>query len=352
MYLNFNTDTDLIMEAIQAFNNIGDFRLVILADEGRFQYENFDIQYDALIRLTGQGVDRELAVECKKKLTQATIGAIVHQLQRFPTKGLLITKYVNPNMAERLKKMDIQFIDTVGNTYLNEPPVFIYIRGNKPPENLQTRELRRAFQPTGLKIIFAFLCNPNLVNAPYRDVAKAAKVALGAVGWVMRDLKEMGYLLIMGKRGQKLANKKKLLERWVIAYAEKLRPKLIIGKYKTLNQDWYKDVLLNNYQGYWGGEVAAAKLKTFLKPEKVTIYTVEINTNLLLDNRLRKDPKGNIEFLKFFWNAEYIGHNWGINDLVPPILIYADLLATGEARNIETAEIIYEQELAGFIRED
>jgi hypothetical protein len=352
MYLNFNADTDLIKEAIQVFNNIGDFHLAMLTDEGRFQYDNFHVDYDALVRLTGHGVDRELAVECKKRLTQGTMGAMIHQLQRFPIKGLLITEYVNPKMAEQLKKMDIQFIDTAGNAYLNEPPVFIYIKGNKPPENLQPRGIRRIFQPTGLKIIFAFLCHPNLANAPYREVAKAANVALGTVGWVMRDLKGEGYLLEMGKRGRRLTNKKKLFDRWVMAYPEKLRPKLMIGKYKTPNQGWHKDVRLNNYQGYWGGEVAAAKLKTFLKPETVTIYTAEVNTNLLLDNRLRKDPEGDIELLKIFWNTEYVGYNGGINDLVPPVLIYADLLATGEARNIETAETVYEQELAGFIRED
>lgn len=352
MYLNFNTDTDLIKEAIQAFNDIGDFHLAMLADEGRFQYDNFHTDYDALVHLTGYGVDQKLAVECKRVLTRATMGAIVHQLQRFPIKGLLITEYVNPNMADQLQNMDIQFIDTTGNTYLNEPPVFIYIKGNKPHKNLQPRGIRRIFQPTGLKIIFAFLCNPNLVDAPYRDVAKAAKVALGTVGWAMRDLKEMGYLLEMGKRGRRLASKKKLLERWVMAYAEKLRPKLITGKYKATYKNWYKNALLKPYEGYWGGEVAAAKLQTFLKPEIVTIYTEKINTNLLLENRLRKDPEGNIEFLKIFWNDEYIGHNWGINNLAPPILIYADLLATGEARNIEIAETIYEQELTGFIRED
>jgi len=352
MYLDFKEEKGLIKEAIRVFNDTTGLGIVLVADEGRFQYDNFHIQYDALVHLTGHGVDQKIAVECKKRLTHATLGAVVHQLQRFPTKGLLITEYVNANIAARLKKMDIQFIDTVGNAYLNEPPVFIYIRGNGPPENLQTRGLRRVFQPTGLKIIFAFLCNPNLVNAPYRDVAKAVNVALGTVGWVMRDLKEGGYLLGMGKRGRRLANKKKLLERWVMAYPEKLRPKLVMGKYTAPNQDWYKDVQLNNYQGYWGGEVAAAKLRTFLKPEIVTIYTAEVNHHLLLDKRLRKAPEGNIEFLKVFWNVEQVGYNRGKEDLVPPVLVYADLLATGDARNIETAGIIYEQELAGFVRED
>ncbi|MBW1728433.1 MAG: hypothetical protein JRJ62_12840, partial [Deltaproteobacteria bacterium] len=36
----------------------------------------------------------------------------------------------------------------------------------------------------------------------------------------------------------------------------------------------------------------------------------------------------------------------------PPILVYADLLATGDHRNIEAAEIIYEKYIGRFIREN
>jgi hypothetical protein len=37
---------------------------------------------------------------------------------------------------------------------------------------------------------------------------------------------------------------------------------------------------------------------------------------------------------------------------VPPLLIYADLMATGDAKAIEAAEIIYDNYIARLIRED
>ena len=43
---------------------------------------------------------------------------------------------------------------------------------------------------------------------------------------------------------------------------------------------------------------------------------------------------------------------WTYEDLVHPILIYADLLATGNERNIETARMIYDQHIVQLIRED
>jgi hypothetical protein len=81
----------------------------------------------------------------------------------------------------------------------------------------------------------------------------------------------------------------------------------------------------------------------------VTIYTKQPIGRLVLKNRLKKNPNGKIEILNTFWNFEDKRFH---NDLVHPILVYADLMATGDNRNIEAAGIIYDTEIARFIRED
>ncbi|GAG69256.1 unnamed protein product, partial [marine sediment metagenome] len=158
-------------------------------------------------------------------ITKAGIGLILLQKAKFPYQILLVTRYVTAQMAEWLKQDNIQFIDTAGNTYINQPPLYIFVKGNKPLDIFCHAPLKRVFRPTGLKVIYAFLCNPGLENKTYRNIAEVADVALGTVSWIIRDLKEMGYLLDMGKRGYKLIKKEDLLNRWVINYPEKLRPK-------------------------------------------------------------------------------------------------------------------------------
>lgn len=50
------------------------------------------------------------------------------------------------------------------------------------------------------------------------------------------------------------------------------------------------------------------------------------------------DEKGNVEILEMFWGKEtYNG--------VPAVLIYADLMGSGNDRNIETANMIFNNEL-------
>ncbi len=301
----------------------------------------------------------QFTVEIKRWAQQANLGALVNQIQKLPPKGLLVADYVNPNMATRLRELDVPFIDTVGNVYINEKPLYIYIKGLKKKDTQYHTDgvgqtYTRMFQPTGLKILYALLRDPELLNAPYREIADITDVALGTVGRVFNDLKKGGYLVEYNKKNRRLKHKKYLLEKWVEAYPEKLRPKLLIGTFAAEKYDWWQNVGTNivNYGAKWGGEVGAAKLTGHLKPEKVTVYMPkEGGKQLLIDNRLRKDPNGNIQIYKTFQEQEN-NNLLEFNDIVDPIIIYADLLATGDPRNIETARIIYDQYLTGLVRED
>ena len=69
----------------------------------------------------------------------------------------------------------------------------------------------------------------------------------------------------------------------------------------------------------------------------------------MIKNRLKKDVNGDIELLSTFWDFEY---PWQYKELAPPLLIYADLMATANDRNIKTAKMIYDEYLARLIEQD
>lgn len=349
------TEREILRNALDVFHRVTGVIVEELAE-----IHQKDRNLDAIVRLAFPHHEKDwrFGVEVKATLTRANLGAAIGQLnllrarQPIPLDGnLIITRYVTPQMAEELKQNGVQFMDAAGNAYLNQPPLLIFLKGNKPETDIRAPTVKRAFLPSGLQLIFALLCRPELVEAPYRTIGKAADVALGTVGWVMRDLREMGYLHELGKRGRHLTGKDKLLAQWVEAYPNQLRPRQILGRYTAAEPGWWKDVKdIKAFDAYWGGETAAALVTGYLKPEMVTIYLAKDLDRIILGNKLRKDPQGEIEIVKIFWNdAEIQGQHKGA---VPPLLIYADLLATGDPRNMETAKIIYEQNIAGLIRED
>jgi len=303
---------------------------------------------DYLLRILMQRKEIRYYAEVKASVTKADKLLAMMRKGDLDHPLLLVTKYISPQLADELKQNGTEFIDMAGNAFINQPPLYIFVKGNKP-DIVKTPPTKRTFKPAGLKVIYAFLCNPGLENKTYREIAAETGVALGTVDWIMKELKELRFLLDMGKRGQRLIQKENLLQRWVTAYPEQLRPKLTLGRFRG-EYGWWQQKTLDPFKAQWGGEVAAAKLTQYLQPQIITIYIAPQDLDqLLIKNRLKRDQTGDVEILKRFWKPAEI---WKYEDLVHPILIYADLLATGNERNIETAKIIYDQHIIQLIRED
>jgi len=339
-------EEEIFQLAIEAFRKIVPVQVETLA---QVQTHLIGFRLDRQIRMIIQGKALDYYAEIKTAVTKGQKFLLLMHKEKLDYPLLLIAKYVNAQMAEQLRQDGIEFIDTAGNVFINQPPLYIFIKGNRLPEAVRKAPLKRAFKPAGLRMIYAFLCNPGLENKTYREIAAATDVALGTVDWIMKELKDLGFLLDMGKKGQRLIQKENLLQRWVTAYPEQLRPKLILGRYEG-EYGWWQQKKLDPLKAQWGGEVAAARLTQYLKAEIITIYTTtQLLNQLLIENRLKKNPTGDVEILERFWK---IAEMWQYEDLVHPILIYADLLATGYQRNIDTAKMIYEQHIIQLIRKD
>lgn len=272
-----------------------------------------------------------------------TLGAIKARAGAASFPRLLVAPHITEVTAEKCRELRLPFIDEAGNAYLEAPGLFVYVTGKRRPVQTRTVSAYRALTPAGLRIIFALLSVPDLVAASYREIAKAAGVALGTVGGVLADLEERGYLAPERPGPRRLLASGRLQEEWVTHYPVKLRPKLNARRFTAPARDWWRNSDIGRYQAYWGGEVAAEKLTGYLKPERVTIYMDGRPDELILANRLRPDASGDIEILKTFWRAAPAHPP---RDVVPPLLVYADLMVTAESRNIETATLIHDHHLA------
>lgn len=317
------------------------------------------IEADYLIQTPSQS----LAVEVKRNIRPAHLGAIIRRIKTLEPTGLLVADYLNPNIAKVLKENDVQYMDTCGNSYLNLPPVYVHISGQKPVLNAK-QETNKTFDLSGLKVIYGFLCNRQLVGASYREIAEQTGIALGAVGKVLNSFIGAGFLIDPGKgRARQLINRRKLFDRWVEAYPEKLKPKLFIGEFISDNANWWENIEIEKYDAYWSGEVAAAKYTDYLKPQVATLYVPEKSgSKLFAAARLRKvnNTTGSIDRVvnvyRPFWperqSQVHASPNYVRANTVHPILIYADLIASADSRNLETAKRLYDSAIAEYIAED
>ena len=300
-------------------------------------------EYDGIIDINGNS----FTIEARNELRKENKGFLLTRLEQINTMTkrptLVIAKYIALELALELKKMGINYLDVAGNCYVKNKDLILYVSGQKVIQKEKVKQTK-AFQEAGIKIIFNLLSNPDNLQLSYRELAELSDVSIGSVSNVMKELEDQSFIL-KTKLKRLLKNKPLLLERWVVAFQDVLRPKLVKKqmRFTTL-------VAAKNWQALglekddgstlWGGEPAAALLTNQLTPEKFSIYTMETWQSIGQDFELVPDVNGTIEILQVFWKT---ANNTKLT--VPALLVYADLIGSGYSRNIEMAKLILETDL-------
>jgi hypothetical protein len=245
--------------------------------------------------------------------------------------SILIANYITAPVKEKLKENNINYLDIAGNCFIKTGRVFLYINDQKITES-RNKPNGKLWTPTGLKFIWSVLQTPAVLNEPYRAQATIAGVALGLVGDLLQELQGAGYILRNREGNYFLQQQQALQNRWIELYALVLRPKLVLGKYRLAGKQVHQAHLPNNM--LWGGEAAAARMFSYLEPETYPIYTWQDKRDTMKQLRLVPDPTGPFELLEGFWQRQEKNQQ----QLIPPMMVYAELLATGDSRNLEAAE--------------
>jgi hypothetical protein len=303
-----------------------------------------DHGYDAEIDIIVGDSTRRYLVECKTTVDRREHARkIKHQLAGVPKAGLLITTHLSREIARYCREIDLQFIDTHGNAYLKGPGLLVYVAGERHERGIQpTRSSGSVTGVAGLRIAFALLSRPDIVAAPYREIASTAGVSLGAVSNALEDLERRGYV-IDGRDSsrRRLLEPQRLFDEWAINYPIQLRQKLNARRFNVPNPDWWTDMQLESSGAVWSGDVAARQLTQYLKPATQTVYVEPSERNawlkeLVTSYRAKPDPNGSLEVLDKFWGVS-LDPRPGI---APAVLVYADLLASLDPRAEEAAQLI------------
>lgn len=302
--------------------------------------------WDALIIIRAGTAEGRFNVDVKENVLPSTLHRLADRLKGAET--LLVAKYISNPAKELLEKQGINYLDTSGNCFIkNDGGIFWHIKGQgRMAKNGEIKH--RAFQKNGIKLIYALLLDEELLNKRYREIASVADIAISTVGDILTDLQAANFLVKVNEKQMTLVNKSKLLEQWVTAFNQKLKPKLVRGRYRLGKQNW-QQVNLGNLS-FWGGEPAADLLTNYLYPGAWTLYSNLDRKSLIEELQLLPDEReGNVTVCKPFWKIE--NKDFVLPELktVHPLLVFADLIGSGNDRNFETANKIYERYLKSLI---
>jgi hypothetical protein len=298
---------------------------------------------DGLLEFTLNGKAYKVNAQVKNNIRAIHLPKL-YELAENHAPLIVIADQIFPKIKEELRNHNIAYLETNGNIWLKHDKGLYWIDTNKVlPE--EKEKINRAFTKTGLKVVFDILRDETLINLPYREIAKRAEIALGNINYIINGLKEKGFILKLNKNTYKLTNKQELLNTWITKYEEKLKPELEIGTFRFLKKDdflHWKNLQLKNNKTWWGGEPGGDLYTNYLKPAVLTLYTTETRNELIRNYRLIPDPKGDVKVYRKFWTYDEVNDR-----MAPPLLIYADLINTGDHRCIETAQKLYHELFEG-----
>ncbi len=294
---------------------------------------------DGMLELTTLRGRRQLLVEEKTShLSQGLVGDLIARASlRAADSLILFAPYVSPEMGALLVAHAINFVDRAGNCHLD--------LGGSYVGHVEGRRLRKShdapggIRAPGFRLVFALLVEPELLNAPSRQLALASGVSLGTASNVLHRL-EHDRILVRTKSKRHLVRRDDLVERWIGGYAEMLRPQLFAGRFQTPDKDppsleeRVAGLLGRNDTWAWGGAAAAFRLTKHFRSDETVLHVAAASSDL--PKRLRALPHstGRLTILgvpgplAFRGAAPHTAH---------PLLVYTELILTGSDRAREAA---------------
>jgi len=297
-----------------------------------------------------------LCAVVRKGLRPAALPQLVERMrmrtgEKLCERRILFADYVTVSLADQLHERGLWFVDACGNAYLEQPGVlFVFAVGQRPMRE-QTRK-GQYFSEAGAKVLYFLLFNGPQIRATYRDIRQAIDVSLDKISKVFTELKEERLLTMADQGSYAIQDAPRLLERWSDAYAAKLRPRILLGRFRSpFGSDFTKmfDKVENreDLKGIVvGGEYAGDRLTGYLRARALNLYVPADRTNAVRRVlRLAPSQQGNIDLYEAF--AQPLGEPRGRNRLTfaHPVLVYAELLATDDPRCGETALRLKEKHL-------
>ncbi|MEU4243168.1 type IV toxin-antitoxin system AbiEi family antitoxin [Actinoplanes sp. NPDC026619] len=270
---------------------------------------------------------------------QMTLGSLAPRRSTAPAQSLLVAgEQISRRSAAAFRDAGIQFVDTLGNAYLEFGPVHIEVQGRTAPAGHPPIRGSAAPRPTNLfssgrsQVILALLAWPELVGGKVRQIAAAAGISVGQAHDALGRLEEAGYLVPSSKA---LNRRDELLDFWTAAYPAGLGRRLEIARY---HGDPTRPINSRSLLHVSGESAAGVDIA---RPATLTVYVDSLEPDLPILNRWTASPDHvpNVFVRKRFWTSPRPDESPSESTTpnAPWQLVYADLAATGDPRLAEVA---------------
>jgi hypothetical protein len=306
-----------------------------------------DSGYDGKIDIRTPTGRFQLLVQAKRSfLTRTDVNQFLAWVQHArtgrPHKIILLARHIPRPVADRLLEAQVNFADDAGNIHLELGDRYNWTVVGKP--TLEPLSERRPTTAAQLQLLFQFATYPESVNWPVRRLETAAGISKSKVAQARKELVAKGLLTSRGKAYQ-LGQKDLLSGCLTSGYAQVLRPKLLVGRFrfpeKTTEQflSRLRNQAPSSLRYALTGGPAVDLLQHIYRGPESPIFIQPFSRHVAQGLRLLPDSGGPLTLLRAFGEVVF----WQEREnhmIAPPWLIYAELLNGDDPRAHEAAREI------------
>jgi len=281
----------------------------------------------------------EASTQLFRRKTLDLRGAMEDRLRGVDRNALYLLDTLSRKSETELRNTGVNFVTAAGQASVSLPGIHIDVRLKNSPRqhartNVPSRRSENLFSTRRAQLICCLLTWPDLLRLSHRDIAQVSGISIGMVPETLALLRLAGFADRSGGT-DRLRSTEALIDLWTAAYPTGLLKKLTIAEYAGDIPPRAKlDVLLPD--AVVVGETALSDIRN---PQTLTVFVDDWNIRTAIQREWRKSEKPNIAVRKKFW-ADARGAYPKTTHLAPPLLMYAELNATGDPRLIDSAEAI------------
>jgi hypothetical protein len=307
--------------------------------------------FDARILLRTNAGSHELLVQQFRSHLSREMASHVASAHKGSAPVLLLAPHIGSGVAGTLIEAGINYLDASGNCHIAVPPFYVHVEG----KSARSPDVNAGIRGPGFQVLFVYLAEPALLDAPLRTVAERAGVSRQPALSMRRRLLADGYVLESPSHSQWHPRRREdALALWLHGYQTTVRASLLEGTFRTRDKTpaELEANIARTFKGdsdeiRWGGTAAGFRLTGTYRGERTVLHVKTSGSDVARRLGALSDPNGTLIISRAFGTI-----NWGPEgDTVHPLLVYSEMLSEGSERAREAAQEVYERHLAPLWRE-
>ncbi|HYV84345.1 MAG TPA: type IV toxin-antitoxin system AbiEi family antitoxin [Patescibacteria group bacterium] len=294
---------------------------------------------DGRIRIITPFTTREFDLEVKRThLTRGTVdGVLAQAARRGQRPWILFAPHVGRPLGQYLNEQRVNYVDVAGNCRLQIDRRHMALIEGRPPERAAGQG--RGIGAPGFRILFALLVKPGLLDAPVRQVAEAAGVATATAANRLTQLRKDG-LVDQRPNVRVLTAPRRMLDLWLKGYETLVRPKLLIGRFRTEEQNpratehLVEKALRRDTKWAFGAGAAAHRMTGYYRGPETVVHVQHANIDVAKRLHALRAEDGPLTLIQA---PGPVAFESVVPHTVAPLLVYTELILAGDKRAREAA---------------